>query len=732
MTLFANAFRQNTFRLMAGAGALGLLTLTFNPLRDETPAPQSTPAALPANPVLPVLSSPVEAPGGALEAIRAAAHAQGTGLSVAYAPDAAMNEPGNPLLHQPAVIDTEMPGLREALAAYRAGDMAKGDEEAARLTDPLARLTLDWVALQSQRPGSFARLSAFLAANPDWAARAAVERRVEDLLFVEKARPALATAWFATHAAQTPSGRLAAARGLLSAGKEAQARAIVAALWRSEEMSLWLEGQMEKEFGSLLSEADYRARALRFAYAGKAAAQRASAKAGEDVAALIKARLAVVAENKPDTLMQAVSAPLQKEPLYLLSKIQMLRRAGDLDGAVKAMQDAPRERALLGDPDEWWTERRLLARKLLDAKKPEDAYLLCAQHSAVGREGFIEAEFHAGWIALRFLNDPTRATRHFDTAAPRAETPISRARVAYWQGRAAEALGAREEARTHYRTAANEPVAYYGQLARARLGEPIDALRKPNAMTRGAARVPVTRVVEMLLALGENEFAASLASESVRSLKDEAQMAALADVVARAGDARITLSIGKQAVQRGHLLDEAAFPTFGIPPYDPIGTAAPLAVVYAIARQESAFAPKVISSAGAKGLMQMIDSTAKRTAQLLGVPFDKSRLTEDPAFNAQLGAAHLGQLLLDFRNSYILTFAAYNAGPRRAKEWIEAYGDPRDPAVDPIDWVERIPFSETRNYVQRVTENLEIYRLRFGDTRPFAIRADLRGAEQPL
>jgi len=439
-----------------------------------------------------------------------------------------------------------------------------------------------------------------------------------------------------------------------------------------------------------------------------------------------------VADEASDKLMAAVTPALQKDPLYLLSQAQKLRRAGDLGAALKVMAEAPRDRTALVDPDEWWTERRVLARKLLDAKRPEDAYKLCAEHSASGREHSIEAEFHAGWIALRFLNDPARAAAHFDHAAHRAETPISRARIAYWQGRTAEAAGDRDKARSSYMAASKDQTVYYGQLAKARLGETLTDVRKPRQIAKGDARAAATRVAEMLVALGENDMAATLATEAVKTMTDEAQIAALADVAARAGDARVTLAIGKTAIQRGHTLDEAAYPTFGIPAFEPALNSAPMAVIYAIARQESAFAPRALSPAGAKGLMQMMDATAKRTAQQIGVAFDKARLIEDPAFNALLGAAHLGQLLNDFRGSYILTFVAYNAGPRRVREWIEAYGDPRDPAVDPVDWVERIPFTETRNYVQRVTENLEIYRLRFGDDRPFAIRTDLRGAEARL
>lgn len=725
MTLFPNAFR-----LMAGAGALSLVSFSFVPGARHAPLPatQEPSPATAAAPIASVIEQP-PAPGKALNAIASAAPSGGATV-VAYAPDATV-ESGNPILRAPDAVNLDIPGLREALAAYASGDVGKGDDEASRVDDPLAKITLEWVALQKDSR-NFQRMSTFLAAHPDWPAKAMLLRRIDDILFVDKARPQLAAAWYATHQPQSASGRLALARAEIAAGKDKQGKARIAAVWRNEDLSTWLENQVIKEFGDVLTQADHKARAIRFAYPGKPAATRAAAKAGDDVGALIKARMAVVNQTASDKLMEAVPAELQKDPLYLLSKAQKLRRAGDLDAAMKTIDEAPRDAAALVDPDEWWVERRVLARKLLDAKRPEDAYKLCAGHSALGREQFIEAEFHAGWIALRFLNDPQRAMPHFDRIAARAETPISRARAAYWQGRTAEALGDRDRARGFYRAAANDPTVYYGQLARARLGETLADLRKPREIARGDQRAAATRVAEMLIALGEKDLAATLATEAGKGMKDDAQIAALADVAARAGDARVTLAIGKNALQRGHTLDEAAYPAFGIPAFEPAANSAPLAVVYAIARQESAFAPRAQSGAGAKGLMQMIDATAKRTAQQIGVAFDKSRLLDDPAFNAQLGAAHLGQLIADFRGSYIMTFAAYNAGPRRVKEWIEAYGDPRDPSIDPVDWVERIPFTETRNYVQRVTENLEIYRLRFNDARPFAIQADLRGAEQRL
>ena len=630
-------------------------------------------------------------------------------------------------------IALDAPGLREAWAAYAAGEMDKGDQLGARVDDPLARRALDWFALQKDRgPASLPRLMAFLSANPDWPTRVALERRVEEILFWDKTRTSMAGQVFGARAPHSAAGRLALARFERASGKDAQARARVTQVWRNEDVSQAIETQILKEFSDWLSPADHQARAIRLAYPGKSGAQRAAALAGEDVAALLKARLAVVNEEASDKLMQAVPEALRKNPLYLLSETQRLRRKGELEAAFKLIQSAPRERAALVDPDEWWTERRLLARKLLDEKKPELAYTLAAEHSAQGREQFIEAEFHAGWIALRFLNDPAKAMPHFNRAAQRAETPISRARAAYWQGRVAQAQNKRDEARQFFLRAAQEPTVYYGQIASAKLGLPAAGLRKANMAATGEARLSAVRVVEFLYAFGETDQATSLASDAGRAISDQAQLAALALITQRNKDARASLAIGKQALQRGLPFDEAAFPLSGIPVFEPAALSAPMPVVHAVARQESAFHPRALSSAGAKGLMQMIDTTAQRTAKQIGVPFDKSKLLDEPAYNAQLGAAHLGQLLADFKGSHILTFVAYNAGPRRAREWIAAYGDPRDPAIDPIDWVERIPFSETRNYVQRVMENLDVYARIIEKADSATLRAELRTDDRRL
>jgi soluble lytic murein transglycosylase len=407
-----------------------------------------------------------------------------------------------------------------------------------------------------------------------------------------------------------------------------------------------------------------------------------------------------------------VPEPWRNDPGLILAEIQKLRRAGKLIEAARLMQTVPHEQSRLIDGTDWWTERRVLARDLLDAGKVNAAYITCAMHGPSSREDVIDAEFHAGWIALRFMHDGERATYHFWAASKLAETPTSVARIAYWQGRTAEASGdpdAKSAAKAFYQRAAAFGSTYHGQLAREALGVTTDVLQEPSDAALGSTRVEAIRVVELLFAAGEKQWAAALAQETADTLSDAKQVAALAAVVEAQQDAHLALVVGKQLAQRGIFVDPLAFPTFGIPAYKELANSAPAPIVYSVARQESAFAANAVSGAGAKGLMQMIASTARRTAAKARLPFNVDKLVRDPAFNAQLGAAHLGALLTDHGGSLILALAAYNAGGGRVQEWIAAYGDPRKAGVDPVDWVERIPFTETRNYVQRVMANVTMY-----------------------
>ncbi len=616
----------------------------------------------------------------------------------------------------------DLTGFAPAIAYYKSGDLAKGDTAAAATAnDRIIKTALEWVALRSfPRESGFERAQAFMQAHPAWPALDWLKRRSEEALFGDRKSVGLIKTYFSGTDPETPAGKLALARALVSDGKTSEAAALARSVWREADLNPQLEAKIKSDFGSSLDKADHKFRADRLLYREQtASAFRAAALAGPDVLALAKARAAVNDEVPSDKLIAAVPASLRTDPGFQFALIHKLRHAEKIRAAADIMLATPRDPALLIDGDDWWVERRLLARKLLDQNDAATAYKICAEHSAMSHEMQIEAEFHAGWIALRFLNDPARASVHFGTLAKLAETPMSRARAAYWQGRAAEASseeGAVSSAHAFYEQAASHPATYYGQVARGKLGLASLPIRSIANEAKGDEREDSVKVIELLYAAGEKDLAAPLVYEAAHHLADERQVAALASLVSKQHDAHLSLSVGKIINQRGMPADTLAFPDYGVPSFTPLQNSAASSVVYSIARQESAFDPTAESSAGAKGLMQMILSTAKRTAERAGVAFDSRRLLTDAAFNAQLAARHLGELLAEQKGSYILTFAAYNAGGKHVKEWLDAYGDPRKPGVDPIDWVERIPFTETRNYVQRVIENLGVYRVRFGES----------------
>ncbi len=485
-------------------------------------------------------------------------------------------------------------------------------------------------------------------------------------------------------------------------------------------------------FGPLLMPGDQKARMDLLLYGSDhAAALRAAKRLGAAQVALAKARIAVYRKAANSrALLDAVPRELHGEAGYLFSKIQVLRREEKFGEAAQLMLGAPKDAARLYNVDEWWIERRLLARKMIDIGENRTAYLIARDAALPARDIYkTEQEFTAGWIALRFLTDPATAAHHFARIGIGSVNPTTLARAGYWQGRAAEAAGRIQEARAAYSAAAVQSTSYYGQLARAKLGLPqIELNGAPGGRVRGIERLEVVRAVQLLYDLDERELAVPIFADMGENGDPDA-LVGLGEAASRHGDARGMLLLGKAALNRGLPFDFYAYPVTGIPPFRSIGPEVEPSVVYAIARQESAFNPSVVSPAQAYGLMQVTPDAGRYVCKKYGANFDLGRMKNDPVYNAALGAAELGGLIEDYRGSYIMTFAAYNAGRGSVRKWIERYGDPRDPKIDAVDWVELIPFSETRNYVQRIMENLQVYRARFGGGSRLQIEADLhRGA----
>jgi len=610
--------------------------------------------------------------------------------------------------------------LPAVLKAYRSGDWTEAAILKAKLSGPAASALTEWFAIRGGIPVGFDRMASFRRDYPDWPVTTRLRRIAEEALVAERKPSSVIRAFFGEQPPLTAAGRIALAFALKADGLEEEANAQIRHAWREDTFGPETESRILDRFPGVLTQADHRFRMERFLLKENwGAATRAAERAGKDYLTLVKARMGLFqGKKKAEKAFAAVPAALRKDPSYLFSRALYLRRSNNFAEAAAVIQQAPRDHEQRVDGDEWWAEQRRIARELLDKGDAKTAYEVARHHSAESPAQQIEAEFHAGWIALRFLDDPKAAGEHFATVAKTASTPISIARVAYWQGRAAEAAGAEADARRFYERAADKPTTYYGQLAMSKLGQKV-SLRTVDPLTADERRAfdaltPV-KAVKLLHEIGEEDLALSLYGDLAQHLDDPGQLDALAALATSERNPRAVLTIGKIATQRGLPLDAHAYPLSAIPDFEPVGDEVEPAMVYAIARQESAFNPKAVSSAGARGLMQLMPATAKRTAQRFGVGFDLDRLVEDPSYNAKLGAAHLGELLEDWKGSHILAFASYNAGGGNVMKWIKAYGDPRKPGVDVVDWIERIPFYETRNYVQRVMENLLVYRERLND-----------------
>jgi soluble lytic murein transglycosylase len=610
--------------------------------------------------------------------------------------------------------------LRVAAEAYGKGDRAAGDKAAAAIADPTTRIAAEWIAARSAgRSLGFERIRALMESAPDLPMQGWLQRRAEDALMIQRPGARTVLAFFRDRAPLGPNGRAALAAAMLATGQADAARPLALAAYRDRALTRDVAKFIETTFPDLVTDRERTLRAHRLILLDQTTeGGRIAAAVGPDHGKLARAVAYAADSGRTTALLDAVPEALRGHPSFVKAKAQVMRRAGKMDQALAAMLAAPKSPDDISEAEQWWIERRMLARRLLDSGDAAGAYRVAAEAVGLSGNRKAEAEFHAGWIAFRFLNYPHTAALHFRASAEAAESPPSASRAAYWLGRAFEA-GAEGDREEGFPAAARWSATYYGQLAAGKLGRPDLHVSETTADIADHAVFGVTlagQVIDRLLAADLAEYAAPLAIDYARTAPADMIDAVAARFVAR-NDAATVLAIGRTGLQRGLPVEHHAFPVFGVPSYEALPGSAEKAMVYAIARQESAFQSKAVSHANARGLMQMLPSTAAATARNFKVPFDAAKLTGDPAFNARLGAAHLGELLVETKGSLIMTFAAYNAGGHRVKEWITAYGDPRRPDVDPIDWVERIPFSETRNYVQRVMENLQVYRARLSGGR---------------
>ena len=621
--------------------------------------------------------------------------------------------------------DDQLAAYKAALAAADRGDWSAARARAAQARHPLADKLIRWHEYKSPSSGAlFEEITRFIAANPNWPSPKTLRQRAEETIGPGVSDDAV-LAWFADSPPRTPEGAQYHAEALLRAGQEQRADATIRRAWVNFAFPGNKDAELLKAHGPRLRPEDHWARLDRLIWDGQDDAARVQMDRVDGPArALAEARLRLRRQDRgAERFLALVPEALRGDPGLLYEQVRALRQAGQDESARALLLQSPAD---LVRPDLWWSERAIQARRALAAGLISDAYKIAAMHSAANGAAFAEGEWLAGWIALRFLNEPALARRHFETMGQRVQTKVSRARAHYWLGRAVEADGNIEAARLAYQDAARHPLFYYGQLATVRAGEikvrlvdPVPGIQDEAAFEKSE----LVRVVRVAAELGRKDLVDAFLDrldETAGTAVEQALVIALAHEVARP-DAAVKLA-------RRAKRDDATFLSLGYPVIAvPGGPGPEMALVLAMIRQESAFNQMAVSHAGARGLLQLMPATAKNVAQRLNLKFSPKKLTDDPYFNLTLGRHYLDQQLGDFGGSYILAAAAYNAGPSRVRQWLRANGDPRTGEIDAIDWVELIPFNETRDYVQRVIEGVQAYRWRLGDSQRLAlIEYDLR------
>lgn len=592
----------------------------------------------------------------------------------------------------------------------------------------VGRDVIEWQRLRAGE-GRLGEYEDFLARRADFPGLPLLREKGEDAV-ARSDSPDRVVAYFAGQPPRTGAGAVALVGALQRQGRMGEAEDAAMAAWT-------LLSLTPGEEAALLALAPqslklvHEARLDRLLWQGsKVESARMLDRVGADWQALARARMALRAQEDGVTALIAAVPEALKEDAGLAYERFVWRMRADLyDDAMALILERSDSAARLGDPAAWADRRAVLARWLMRQDRPRDAYRVASSHHLGTGPDYADLEFLSGFIALRKLGDAETARRHFGHLLGAVSTPISLARGHYWIGRAEEAAGRAEAAKAAFQQAARHQTAYYGLLAAERLGLSLDpALLSDTAPPdwQGApfARSPVLQAGLLLLRAGDRTLAKRFILHLAEGLSP-AELDQLADMALRLDEPHVAVLVAKAAAERGHIMPRAYFPA---PAFVPDGLPVSRALALAISRRESEFDPAARSGADARGLMQVLPSTAKLMADRLGEPFEAGKLFSDPAFNVRMGAAYLAQMVEEFGPSIALVASGYNAGPGRPRRWITEFGDPRQPGTDIVDWVETIPFTETRTYVMRVVEGVVIYRARLkGTAGPVKISAELKG-----
>ena len=592
-------------------------------------------------------------------------------------------------------------------------------KSAEKVKDRDFRTLITWMYLKTTgNSASFNDYKKFIERNSDYPRINRIRYLAEQKIYLKNSSPTSIINWFEKNPPLGGLGKIKLAEAFLEQGKIVEVENLIKDGWITAEISKNDLGYYRAKFKKFLSSEDHLKRADYLAWERKYWDLKRMLKyLPKDERALYNARQILMSNSYGvDNAISKVPAHLKKNPGLEFDRLRWRNRRGRLEGSLEILyQNANRTENQMIRPDLWWEQRKSVARSLIYKKRYKTAYKISSEHSLSSGSSFAEAEWLSGWIALSFLNSAEYAINHFENFYNNVGYPISLARGAYWLGAAYKEIGNNERAKKYFTEGSKFPMTYYGQLSfnEIKPGENFELIDQSNFDKEYEKEFQKNRLINHVLLLKEldsTKYAKDILKHLASLNTEKGSEVLAAKLSTDVGRYDFAIQISKQASYEKRFYNKYNYPIIATPKEINNKKMPDAEVVLAIIRQESEFDSKANSWAGARGMMQLMKYTAKIVAKQAKLPYSISRLTRDPEYNIKLGSYYFNSLIENYNGVYPFAIAAYNAGPNRVKTWRRVNGDPSKGKLSYVNWVELIRFKETRNYVQRVLENINVYK----------------------
>jgi len=557
----------------------------------------------------------------------------------------------------------------------------------------------------------------FIKQNENYPRINRIRYLAEHKLSTDKISPKKIIDWFGANEPLSGFGKLILGESFILTGDIEKGTSLIKDGWITADLNRSNMKFFRKKYKKYLNVDDYIKRADHLAWEGKSwDLKRMLRYLPKDYELLYTARQILMSKSYGvDKAIKNVPSKLKNDSGLNYDRLKWRRKRGRVDDSLEIIFKVKNNKDYLVRPDKWWTERAIMTRALIYKNKYELAYKVASEHALDKSPEFAEAEWLSGWIALSFLNDPILAIDHFNNFYQNVGYPISLSRGAYWLGRSYEKIGDKNQSQRWYEEATKYLTTYYGQLAHLKIKPNVNfELEEQKKVTdeyrKYFYKKDLVKIIYLLNELNKDKYTKNILKHMAIENVDSGSEILAAELASNISRYDFAIQISKSASYEKRFHNDFNYPIISTPNYVNGRKIPETAFILSLIRQESEFDMTANSHAGAQGLMQLMPYTAKLVSKQAKLPYSKSRLTSDPEYNINLGSHYIAGLILQYDGAYPFATAAYNAGPNRVKYWKKINKDPQKKQVDFVDWVELIKFKETRNYVQRVMENYNVYR----------------------